>query len=351
MFTFLEAVYPRESAAKELKRPGTYTQYNKDGEQRFLAASNQIHHKTKKKKRSLVKRYEKLHPYKREEINKRFIDNLKIKGGINMGMLHQVEKPVSIIQNIFPPDQFGYEDIINQWALAYSEETRPQSYHHLPNAPIAEEPDEEDMFGVSKDEEGSIDDEIDCILKHYAGNTVDTATTLKQKEVLDAQKRAKQRLKESKKKEEQAKAEEAKKKRKERVKKKKELEKKRKREIKTMHQNTRKRTDSNSRAKSKGRDTRNREAATAINSMVNQDGLGETQPDNQKQEEVNMQLQINLEEGSDSILNQNTEAKLSNVESNTQSKRYASYSEEDDEEYDQDFDNDQEEGKIQLTIV
>jgi hypothetical protein len=87
MFTFLEAVYPRESAARELKRPGHATQYNKDGENRFLASSNQHPHKTKRSNKSLIKKYERLDVFKRDEINKRFLSNLKIKGGISIGNL------------------------------------------------------------------------------------------------------------------------------------------------------------------------------------------------------------------------------------------------------------------------
>ena len=87
MFTFLDAVYPRENARRELKRPGHATQYNMGNENKFLAASNQIHNKTKKKKKSLIKRYERLDPQKRQLINQRFLDNLKIKGGINIASL------------------------------------------------------------------------------------------------------------------------------------------------------------------------------------------------------------------------------------------------------------------------
>lgn len=113
MFTFLEAIYPRESAAKELKRPGNYTHYNVDPDHKFLAASDQM--KPKKTKRSLIKRYERLDPYKKDEINQRFLNNLKIKGGINIGnLIRQVVRPTPVIQNIFPPDQFGYEDILSQ---------------------------------------------------------------------------------------------------------------------------------------------------------------------------------------------------------------------------------------------
>ncbi len=87
MFTFLEAVYPRDSARRELRKPGNMTHYSKFRDNRVLASSNQIHHKTKKKKKSLVKRYERLDPYKRELINKRFLDNLKVKGGMNIASL------------------------------------------------------------------------------------------------------------------------------------------------------------------------------------------------------------------------------------------------------------------------
>jgi hypothetical protein len=113
MFTFLEAIYPRENAARELARPNHLTYHNNDPENKFLAASNQ--QKPKKKTRSLIKKYERLDPYKKDEINKRFLDNLKIKGGISIGkLIKQVIRQTPVIQNIFPPDQFGYEDILGQ---------------------------------------------------------------------------------------------------------------------------------------------------------------------------------------------------------------------------------------------
>lgn len=202
MFTFLNTVYPRENARRDMKKAGTATQYNRGEDNRFLASSNQIHHKTKKKKKSLIKRYERLDPYKRDLINKRFLDNLKIKGGINIATLwNQVVTPMPVIQNIFPPDQFGYEDILNNWALAYSEEASvPSIYNIATNDPIIEEDDEEDKNDTKVT--ASINEEIDSIIQHYAGNAVDNVSLLKQKDILDAQNRAKQRLKLNKKKDE-----------------------------------------------------------------------------------------------------------------------------------------------------
>jgi len=109
MFTFIEAVYPRENAIKELRKPGHATIYNE-----AFAVSN-VKNPATKTKRSLIKKYERLDVHRKDEINRRFLDNLKIKGGISIGNLcNQVNRPAPIIESIFPPSQFGYEEIMNQ---------------------------------------------------------------------------------------------------------------------------------------------------------------------------------------------------------------------------------------------
>lgn len=163
-------------------------------------------------------------------------------------------------------------------------------------APIMEEEDEEEGGAIAYTEvDKSIDDEIDNIIRHYAGNTVDTATKLKQKEVLTAQNRAKQRLKLSKKKEEIAKLKEAKKEKEERVKKKKELNKKRKREIQTMHQKKRKRMDSLKRGQDEEAKEERRDAQTAAH---DDEGLGEVEPDRGAPGDMNIHAQIDQEDES-----------------------------------------------------
>lgn len=112
MFKFIDAVYPRENAVKELRKSSNSTYYG--AEQKFMAVSNQNNLKTKPK-RSVMKKYERLDSHKKDEINQRFLENLKIKGGISIGALcHQVNHPTPIIESIFPPSQFGYEDIMGQ---------------------------------------------------------------------------------------------------------------------------------------------------------------------------------------------------------------------------------------------
>lgn len=77
-----------------------------------------------------------------------------------------------------------------------SNEKTPTSYHHMNTQPIMEETKEDEGYAQNRlTDDESINDEIDSLIKQYAGNTVDTAGLLKQKEVLNAQKRAKQRLK------------------------------------------------------------------------------------------------------------------------------------------------------------
>lgn len=46
-----------------------------------------IHNKTKKKKKSMMKKYEKLDVFEREELNRKFLANLKNKGGLSLGEL------------------------------------------------------------------------------------------------------------------------------------------------------------------------------------------------------------------------------------------------------------------------
>ena len=225
MFTFLETIYPRESAARELKRSSNNPMSSPENEQRFIAISGSnpkrwmsakhkpIHNKTKKTKRSLMKKYEKLDVAKRDEINKRFLNNLKIKGGISLiDLCHQVYKPASFIDKVFPPDQFGYEDILSQWALAYSGERTATNYNKVKADPIIEEDDEEEANALSYTHiNKSINDEIDSMIKHISGNAVESFNEIKQKDIIIAQNRAKHRIELAKKKEEVSKLKEAKK--------------------------------------------------------------------------------------------------------------------------------------------
>jgi hypothetical protein len=84
MFKFIDTVYPRENAVKELRKSGNSTYYGV--EQKFMAVSNQNNQKAKPKK-SVLKKYERLDAHKKDEINQRFLENLKIKGGISISAL------------------------------------------------------------------------------------------------------------------------------------------------------------------------------------------------------------------------------------------------------------------------
>lgn len=174
-----------------------------------------------------MRKYEQLDVIKRDEINKRFLNNLKVKGGISLvDLCHQVYKPATFIERVFPPDQFGYEDILSHCALAYSGERTATSYHRMKTDPIIEEEDEEDGNALSYSRSNKlIHEEIDTIINHYSGGFVEGANVIKQKEICQAQNRAKQRIELNKKKQEIAKIKEEKKEMEEKKIKRKELEK------------------------------------------------------------------------------------------------------------------------------
>ena len=165
-----------------------------------------------KTKKSLMKKYERLDVVRRDEINKRFLNNLKIKGGISLvDLCHQVYKPASFIERVFPPDQFGYEDILST-ALAYSGDRTATNYHKMKTDPIIEEDIEEEANALSYTHiNKSINDEIDSMIRHYSGNVIESFNEIKQKDIIIAQNRAKQRIEIAKKKEEVSKQKVAKK--------------------------------------------------------------------------------------------------------------------------------------------
>ena len=128
-----------------------------------------------------------------------------------MGEFYNPMKDDRVIEKVFPPKQFGYEDILNHWALAYSEE-RPDVMNHsemrannslpnydllknqsMTNHPIIEEEDEDDDTKLL-DSNKTIDAEIDSLIKLYTGRSSNTIQGLKQKDILKAQQRAKQRI-------------------------------------------------------------------------------------------------------------------------------------------------------------
>lgn len=163
--------------------------------------------------------------------------------------------------------------------------------------PIIEEEDEEDVTKEYPQVTKSIDEEIDSIIHHYAGNAIDNVSKLKQKDIISAQKRAKMRLKENKKREELTKDKSQKKKRQEKVKKKKELQRKRKREIQTMHQKKRKKETSQN----------NNSAAidrlhTTAGISYSEECLGHTEPDRKLSDDLDSQEAIlHLENTSNEI--------------------------------------------------
>ena len=201
-----------------------------------------------------------------------------------------------VIEKVFPPKQFGYEDMLNHWALAYSEErpdalsqSQMNSSYSMPsydfvknqsmtNHPIIEEEDEDDDTKLL-DSNKTIDAEIDSLIKHYTANTSNTIQDLKQKEILKAQQRAKHRIEITKKKQEVAKLKEHKEKVKEKKHRQKELDRKRKQEAKTMYCNKRKRLDSKSRGKSKEKTSINNVSDSNNSQPKMNEDLGSTDPD------------------------------------------------------------------------
>lgn len=152
----------------------------------------------------------------------------------------------------------------------------PSIYNVPSENAIIEEEEEEDQTKTNAMITKSINDEIDSILHHYAGNAVDNVSLLKQKDIVSAQKRAKQRLKQSKKKQEIEKEKTQKKERQEKVKKKKELARKRKREIQSMHQKKRKTSRTNN--------TEDYRLHTTAGISYSEEGLGQTEPDPKQSE-------------------------------------------------------------------
>lgn len=137
----------------------------------------------------------------------------------------------------------------------------------------------------------SIDDEIDSLIKMYAGGATGVTETIKQKEIIQAQNRAIQRIELAKKKEEVAKLKEQKVKEVEKKKKQKELVKKRKREIQTMYCNKRKRL--NSKSKDTSKDQLSRKNITDMtNSSKIGESLGHTDPDSTTLNDIMIKNQI-----------------------------------------------------------
>jgi len=91
MFEFLDTIYPRENAKEDIALKTMYNQQIKkmdtQGLKRLTSAKNNrpIHHKSKSKKKTLLKQYESLDYETRENFNKKFITELESKGGIAIG--------------------------------------------------------------------------------------------------------------------------------------------------------------------------------------------------------------------------------------------------------------------------
>ena len=89
MFTFLSDIYPREDARSEIASKTTYAQGKKfldhdlpNSKKIYSQKANPIHHKVKRKKKSLMGQYESLDLETRDGINKKFLQHLEEKGGI-----------------------------------------------------------------------------------------------------------------------------------------------------------------------------------------------------------------------------------------------------------------------------
>jgi hypothetical protein len=202
--------------------------------------------------------------------------------------------------------------------------------------PIMEETEEDEGFAQNRFiEDESINDEIDSLIKQYAGNTVDTAGLLKQKEVLNAQKRAKQRLKLNKKKEEIVKLKEAKKEKEEKIRRRKEIERKRKREIQSMHQKKRKQ-DPQAPPKSKELTSRNDKRVTKDH--ISTDGLGETEPDKASKSDMNIHAELDTFSPSNPVEKVEVSQKIDYKKPTNGGQSRYSLPVDDPEDYDDDFD-------------